>query len=111
MSSFLNELHFRYNAAKRFFKLLTRKKKNIKFIYIQYAAMVSKENGLINLRFKFRNAVWYKIGSEKTLVNTVVVKKPENQEEMLSLTVHGVFRKKSYAITLKPDSVYISREA
>ena len=111
MSNLISNLHFKYCVTKRFLDVMPRKKKNIKFVSIHYAGKLSPEENNITLRYKFRNAVWYKIGSKKTTESNVVIQRPTEEEKVIDLTVYGVFRRISYSVILKPESVLINREA
>ena len=105
MSTLLTKLTFNYYIFKRMCKLLPRKSKKISMLYIDYTPLPGSSNH-VEIKYRFRNAVWFMANDKKTLSNRLVVPKPEANEE-IKLTVHGVFTSQVYKFRLMPDHVLI----
>ncbi len=103
MAGFTNWLNFQYHVIKRMLEVAPRRSKKIKMLYIEYAAPAGSDR---IIKYRFRNALWYTFNNTN-LVNTRIPL-PENKEENeVTLTVHGFFRKNIYTLLLKPDYIHV----
>lgn len=102
-----NKLAFSYYILKRAVKILPRKSKDISMLYIDYASL-PKEEGDIEIKYRFRNALWFMADNRKTIGNKIVFPKPKDTNEV-KLTVQGLFRKHEYRFRLMPDHILILR--
>jgi len=107
MTTILSKLTFNYYIFKRMCKLLPRKNKKISMLYIDYNPL-PESSSHVELKYRFRNAVWFAANDKKTLSNRLVVPKPEANEE-IKLTVHGVFTSQVYKFRLMHDHVLVVR--
>lgn len=73
-------------------------------LYVEYVNSLSNGNDRV-IKFRFTNALWFEVGSRKTL-NTRVPLEQETEKE-LDLTVHGLFRKSRYTLMLKQDYIQV----
>jgi hypothetical protein len=103
----VDKLSFSYYILKRALKILPRKSKNVSMLYIDYASL-PQEGSDIEIRYRFRNALWYVANDKKTISNKIKFPKPENTNEV-KLTVQGLFRKNEYNFRLMSDHILILR--
>jgi hypothetical protein len=97
-----NKIAFQYNILKRTVNLITRKRKNIKMFYVS----CNDGEDIITINYRFKNAIFYKVGDKITTQNSVEI--PKNKPaQNVKLTVYGLLRKKTYKLELKKDDIYI----
>ncbi|MBA9075184.1 hypothetical protein GGR22_003367 [Flavobacterium gossypii] len=85
------------NVASRLLKILFRSDRSIRLIYSNYSNKHFFGDKFVILDYRFRNALWYKIGDSITEKRHFLLEKPEASKKIL-LTVHGLFRKKMYLL-------------
>ena len=85
------------NVAARIIKVFFRTDKNIRLIYSNYSNKHFFGDKFIILDYRFRNALWYKVGTKITEKRHFLLEKPEESQKMI-LTVYGFFRKKMYLL-------------
>lgn len=93
------------NVATRLFKILFRSDRSIKLIYSSYSNKHFLGDKFVILDYRFRNALWYRIGDSVTEKRHFLLEKPEAAKKVL-LTVQGLFRKKTYMLDFS-ESEYI----
>jgi len=98
----VDRLTFNYHVLSRIFTILPRKSKKIKMLYIDYGG--DEKQGRL-LKYKFTNALWFKIGDSKTLATRIPL--PDATPDELEITVQGLFRKNIYTLLLKPDHIHV----
>ncbi|WP_162927072.1 hypothetical protein [Flavobacterium psychrotrophum] len=108
MPSSVNWLTFTLHVISRCFEIMPRRSKRIKMRYLEYAGSTTLESERI-IKFRFTNALWYKVGSLKTLATRIPVSGTEGSE--ITITVHGFFRKSIYSVELMHDYVQVLRVA
>jgi hypothetical protein len=89
--------------------ILPRKSKSIRLLYFNHAP--AADGDCITIKYRFSNAIYYKMGELKTTQRQLRVTRPESGETTLNLTVQGLFRKNDFIIAVKPDDVVITRIA
>lgn len=91
------DYNFLTNAVSKFYKIAMRNNRKIKKIYSNHSSKHFFGDDMVTLNFRFKNAVYYKIGSLRTTQNHLLVERPSKYEQM-ELTVYGFFRKKTYVL-------------
>lgn len=95
-------LKFLFHVTQRFFIVLFRRKKAIELIRLDYAKEHIFDTSYVVINYRFRNALWYKIGSHKTLDKTIKIFNIEKIEKELEFVVYGLFQKKTYHLNFRP---------
>lgn len=72
-------------------------------LYLNYCKEYLFENGFTLIRYRFKNATYYKFGKQNTLEKEIKIFNLKNIEKEQTLTVYGFFRKKTYKIILNPS--------
>jgi hypothetical protein len=85
------------NVATRIIKIFFRTDKTIRLIYSNYSNKHFFGDKFIILDYRFRNALWYKVGDKITEKRHFLLEKPEMPQKIV-LTVYGFFRKKMYLL-------------
>lgn len=93
----------------RFFKILFRKNKTIELIHLEYSNNPIFENGYIIINYRFRNAIYYRFNSIKTLEKQIKIFDLTNIEHEFDLDVYGFFQKKKYRIKIEPQLAFKSQ--
>jgi len=104
MEPVVQQFHFKYHILKRMFTIMPRKRKDISMLYIDYNA--APDNDHVAIKYRFRNAIWFKAEDHKTISNKLVLPKTEGKNEV-NLTVHGLFRTSIYKLLLMPDYIQV----
>lgn len=73
-------------------------------LYIEYVSIASHNTEPL-LKYKFTNALWYKVGDKKTIATRVPL--PGEKPTEIEITVQGFFRQSIYTVLLKPDHVHV----
>jgi len=84
---------------------LPRKSKDISMVYIDYASL-PKEGRDIEIKYRFRNALWFITENNKTTGNRIVFPKPKDTNEV-KLVVQGLFRRNEYRFKLMHDHILL----
>ncbi len=90
-------------AFVKFCKLAMRSNRKIKKIYSNHSDKHFFGGNMVALNFRFKNAIYYKVGNVKTTRNHLLVKRPEKFEK-LELTVYGFFRKRTYILDFENNN-------
>jgi hypothetical protein len=90
----------------RFFKILFRKRKSIELIYLEYSNNPIFLNGYIIINYRFRNAIYYRFGNNKTLEKHIKIFDLTNIEHEFDLVVYGFFQKKKYQLKIQPQLTF-----
>lgn len=93
------------NVTARFFKILFRSDRSIRLIYSSYSNKHFFGDKFLVLDYRFRNALWYKIGDAITEKRHFLLEKPEATKKII-LTVYGLFKKKMYLLDFS-ESGYV----
>lgn len=108
MSSSVNWFTFNLHVLNRCFEIIPRRSKRIKMLYIEYASSAATTSERM-IKYRFTNALWYKVGTLKTVATRIPVSQAENSE--IEITVQGFFRRSIYTVQLKHDHVQVLRVA
>lgn len=95
--------HFILIIVFRFLKILFRKRKKLELLKLNYNTEYIFENSLVIINYSFRNGIWYKFGSHKTLEKQIKIFDLKNFEQEFELTVYGFFQKKTYHLKFEPQ--------
>ncbi|WP_291130990.1 hypothetical protein [Flavobacterium sp. UBA7682] len=98
----LEKLNFIKVVIVRFFIILFRRRKRIEKIYLNYAKEHIFENSYIVINYRFRNAIYFRFGKNKTLEKQIKIFDLENIEKEFDLVVYGFFRKNIYKLKFEP---------
>jgi len=107
MDPVVDQFHFKYHILKRMFTIMSRKRKNISMLYIDYDKNTENAD-YVEIKYRFRNAIWFKTDDTKTISNKLMVPKTEGKKE-INLTVHGYFRSNIYKLLLMPDYIQVEK--
>jgi hypothetical protein len=107
MDPVADQLHFKYHILKRMFTIMPRKRKNISMLYIDYINTPDNKD-YVEIKYRFRNAIWFKAEDTKTIANKLIIPKTEGKNE-INLTVHGYFRHNIYKLLLMPDYIHVEK--
>ncbi len=92
----------------RMLTISTRKNKNIKLLY--FKCNHSADEDFVTIKYRFTNAVSYRLGNLKTASRSIRIKKTAEPQK-IKMCVYGFFRKNEYIITLKGNDACITRMA
>lgn len=87
-------------------KIMSRKSKTIKLLYFNCSA--PDDSGKVTVKYRFSNAVSYRIDGRKLLGNTLEIQTTTQKVEM-DLVVNGLFRKSRYVITVQHGDVILTK--
>ena len=101
----MKNLHFIREVLKRVPRIMLKRSKAIKLVSFNH--MPDKDtNDTLIVRYAFDNALWYTFNGRATTCNRQVVIRHTDTEQ-IPLTVHGLFRKNNYVLTIFPDRAEI----
>jgi len=100
--SWLSKIKFTKTVAGRAMKILFRRSQSIRLLHLDYDTEHIFENSLWIIRYRFRNALWYRFGDLNTLDKHIQVFDASKIPNSITLTVFGLFRKKVYHLNRKP---------
>lgn len=106
MEDTANKFAFNYHIFKRICTIMMRKSKKISMLYIDYASSASVNAGTVEIKYRFRNALWFTANNEKTIANRIAIPKPEENKEV-KLIVQGLFTKQEYKFKLMQDHIVL----
>ncbi|NBL66024.1 hypothetical protein GV828_12520 [Flavobacterium sp. NST-5] len=86
----------------KYCKLAVRSNRKIKKIYTNHSDKHFFGNNMVAINFRFKNAVYYKIGDVKTTQNHLLIQRPERFDK-LELTVYGFFQKRTFILDFESD--------
>ncbi|MXN91238.1 hypothetical protein GR160_08350 [Flavobacterium sp. Sd200] len=106
MKSSTNPVVFNYYVLKRIFKILLRRQRSISMLYIDYAWLPNEDINEVEIKYRFRNALWFKTNDKTTMNNRITLPKPKESNEV-KLIVQGLFRKNEYRFKLMHDHILL----
>lgn len=98
-----NKLEFYLGILKRFFLILFLRDKSIELFYLKYSTEYLFDNSYIIIRYRFKNAIWYRFGEHSTAEDHFTILDIKNNDPNLNLIVYGFFCKKKYQIKIEPN--------
>lgn len=101
----LQKIYFQYEVLSRMLTVLPRKRKNIRLLHFSHAPAA---DGNFGIKYRFSNALFYKIGEQKLTGRAILVPNT-GQQQNLSMTVYGFFRKNEYTLTVTEKDAYLTR--
>lgn len=96
------QLQFVLIVVARFVKILFRLKKQIEMLHLDYDTQHIFHNSFVVLRYRFRNALWYRFDKHSTIEKEVKVFNVENFGNEFDLIVYGFFQRVVYKIKVIP---------
>ena len=96
------KLRFLKVVIARFLIILFRRKKEIELLRLEYDRKHLFDNSFIVVNYRFRNAIYYRFGNNKTLEKEIKIFNLNNFEKEFELRVYGFFSKKSYKLKFEP---------
>ena len=101
----LNKIRFAFIVSGRFLKILFRWRKGIRLLHLDYAKKYQFQNSYLIIRYRFKNALWYKFKYiKKTTEKQIIIFNLNNIPELpIELTVYGFFRTKTFDISIEPE--------
>lgn len=92
--------------ARRLLTILFKRRKKLEKISFEYYKMWQFGNAYLFVDFKFKNAVWFKIGNYKSydFSKQIVLDLENIQTETVHFEVFGLFQKLVYEINLNVDA-------
>lgn len=94
----------------RFFKILFRRKRGIELLYLDYSDEHIFDNSYIILKYRFRNALWYRFGNHKTLEKQIKIFNLKNFDKEFDFVVYGFFKKRIYKLKFDPKLALINSQ-
>ena len=96
------KIRFTFVVIGRFFKILFRRKKDIKLLQLEYAKEYQFNNSFLIIHYDFKNTLWYNFKKiRKTTKKGTIILNLKNIPEMpVELVVHGFFRRKVLQISV-----------
>ena len=88
---------------KQFFIILFRREKGIQLLQLDYDTQNLFESSFIVVNYRFRNAMWYRFGSHKTVEKQIKIFNLKNFDKEFDLVVYGFFQKKVYTMKFEPQ--------
>lgn len=99
----LKKMHFLKVIITRFFIILIRRKKEIELLQLDYVSEHIFERSYIIINYRFRNAIFYRFGKQKTLQKQIKIFDLQNFENEFDFVVYGFFQKKKYKLKFEPN--------
>lgn len=103
----LKNIVFKFNFIKnvlfRCIKILFRKNKKIRLLYINYDAKHLFDSSYIVINYRFANAIYYRFGNQITLEKQIKIFDLRNCDTELDFVVYGFFCKKEYKLKFEPQ--------
>lgn len=100
--SLFNQFKFILKVLGRAIIVMFRRRQQIQLLRLEYCDQHLFENSYIILQYRFRNALWYRIGKHKTLEKELKIFNLKNFEKEFDFIVYGLFRKKVYKLKFEP---------
>lgn len=98
----LEKLYFLKVIITRFFIILIRRRKEIELFQLDYVNEYIFERSYIVINYRFRNAIFYRFGKQKTLQKQIKIFDLQNFENEFDFVVYGFFQKKKYKLKFEP---------
>lgn len=102
-----NKISLYCHIAKRTFTMLSRRKKSIRLLQLDHQPVDGHE-GLIMLKFKFSNAIYYNIGGNKVVKQHVIMQKP-TEGQQIPFTVFGLSKQNDYVLSVAGGDIVLTR--
>ena len=106
----LKKIVFKFNFIKyvlfRHIKILFRKNKKIRLLYINYDTKHLFDSSFIVINYRFANAIYYRFGNQITLEKQIKVFDLKKCDNELDFVVYGFFDKKEYKLKFEPKFTF-----
>jgi len=99
----LYKLHFILVVIARFFKILFRRNKDLKELYLYYQTEHLFDTSYIVINYRFRNGLYYRFGKHITLEKQIKIFDLKNCDKEMDFVVYGLFNSKIYKLTFEPQ--------
>jgi len=100
------KIRFLLIVCGRFILILFRWRKGIELLRLDYAKKYQFDNSYLIISYRFRNALWYNFKNiTKTTDKQIIILNLKNVPEIpIELIVYGFFRRKSFHLSVTPES-------
>lgn len=98
----INSIKLYLEIALRFLLILFRKEKHLKELYFDSGNESLFEDGLLIIKYRFKNAIYYKVNNKITLENRFKIFNVKNINSEIHFIVYGWFDRKHYIVEIKP---------
>jgi hypothetical protein len=99
----LDKFHFILVVTARCFKILFRRNKDIKKLFLNYETEHLFDTSYIVINYRFTNALYYQFGTTKTLEKHIKIFDLNNCDKEMDFVVYGLFDKKAYKLKFEPQ--------
>jgi len=100
----VERFRFYYQILVRMIFLFFKKDREIKLIKLEYSDKHIFDNGYLIIRYRFKNALYYKFDTIKTTDNQIKIFDTSNFKNEFDLVVFGLYGKKTYSINVNPEN-------
>ena len=97
------KLHFLKVVLARFCIILFRRRKKLEELYINYDTEHLFDNSYIIIKYRFKNALYYRFGKEVTLEKQIKIFNLKGIDNELDFVVYGLFHKRKYKLKFEPQ--------
>lgn len=98
----INSIKLYLEIALRFLLILFRNEKHLKELYFDSGNEPLFEDGLLIIKYRFKNAIYYKVNNKITLENRFKIFNVKNINSEIHFIVYGWFDRKHYIVEIKP---------
>lgn len=95
--------HFMLVITARCFKILFRRNKDLKELFLNYQTEHLFDTSYIAINYRFRNALYYQFGATKTLEKHIKIFDIKNCDKEMDFVVYGLFDRIPYKLTFEPQ--------
>lgn len=105
------KLKFAFVVVGRFIKISFKRTKRLELIQLEYSRKFLFENSYLIIKYRFRNALWYKFKKIKTTTqkNSTVINLKSIDNTIIELIVYGFFQRKVYQISVEPENILFNQ--
>jgi hypothetical protein len=99
----INSVKLYFKIALRFLLILFRKERHLVELHFDSGNESLFEDSFLIIKYRFKNAIYYKVNNKLTLENQVKIFNIKNINTVIPFIVYGWFEKKHYLIEVQPD--------
>ncbi|MDD3005842.1 hypothetical protein [Flavobacterium sp.] len=105
----INSIKLYFKIALRFLLILFRKERRIIELYFDSGNESLFEDSFLIIKYRFKNAIYYKVNNKLTLENQIKIFNVKNINTAIPFIVYGWFEKKHYLIEVQPEKTLNSK--
>ncbi len=103
LTYWLDKFHFMLVITARCFKILFRRNKDLKELFLNYQTEHLFDTSYIVINYRFRNALYYQFDATKTLEKHIKIFDLKNCDKEIDFVVYGLFDRIPYKLTFEPQ--------